>query len=65
MKHSLKGLAPYRKAVVTLVATVIATSLAVWRGNDPSAIPGMIEALMGVITTVLVYVLPNSLGHRN
>tara|TARA_B100000745_G_scaffold278132_1_gene208994 strand:+ start:90 stop:269 length:180 start_codon:yes stop_codon:yes gene_type:complete len=49
----------YTKSIVTAIATVITVVTAIVRGDAPETIPGATEALIGLITTALVFLLPN------
>jgi len=49
----------YRKAIVVVVAGVIALAIAVARGDEPAAIPGLAESVEGLITAFLVWAVPN------
>lgn len=50
----------YNKAIVAAAAGVIATIVAVVRGDEPESIVGSTELLTAAITTLLVYFVPNS-----
>ena len=53
-------MAPYRKAIIAAVAGVVAVVYAIAMNDDPDSIPGSAETIQGVLTTILVYLIPNS-----
>jgi hypothetical protein len=55
----MSELKKYSKAIAAAVAGVIATVIAVVRGEDAESIPGTVEIITAVITTIIVYLIPN------
>lgn len=56
----MERLNPYWKAIVPLIAGVIATGIAIFRGEPSMVIPGDTEFLQGLITSIFVYAARNT-----
>jgi len=56
----MEGITKYNKAIVAALAAVVATVVAIIREDDPTTIPGSAELIAGAVTTLLVYLVPNT-----
>jgi len=55
----MRNLNAYRKAIVAAVGGMAAVIYAIARGSSPDEIQVIAEAFIGVLTTILVYAIPN------
>lgn len=62
MRELLNTLKPYSKAIAAGVGYLVAFGVVVARGDDPEAIEPIAAALIGVFSTLAVYLVPNTPG---
>lgn len=55
----MKNLGRYRKAIVAAVPGAVALLLVILRGDDPSEVEGLASSITLVLTTILVWAVPN------
>ena len=53
-------LRPYTKAIVVAVGSTIAVVVGIARGDDPEGIQAATQTVIGIITAILTYALPNT-----